>query len=116
MQKPTKQHTNLARALRRQSTKAEQIMWRALRNYQLDGIKFTRQLPIDGFIVDFCCRSQKLIVEIDGGVHIGREREDQQREIHLEELGYKILRFTNDQVMHDLNQVVEIIRSHFSGV
>jgi very-short-patch-repair endonuclease len=115
MQKPTKQYTNLARKLRKQPTRAEQIIWRTLRNNQLDGIKFTRQVPIDGFIVDFCCRSQKLIIEIDGEVHVGREREDHQREIYLEGLGYKILRFTNDQVMHDLNQVVEVIRSQFSA-
>ena len=89
-------------------------MWRTLRNYQLDGVKFTRQVPIDGFIVDFCCRSQKLIIEIDGGIHVGREREDRQREIQLQNLGYRILRFTNDQVIHDLNQVVEIIRSQLS--
>jgi very-short-patch-repair endonuclease len=114
MQRPTKQYTKLARKLRKQPTRAEQIMWRTLRNYQLDGIKFTRQVPIEGFIVDFCCRSHKLIIEIDGGIHIGREREDHQREVLLERLGYKFLRFTNDQVMHDLNQVIEVIRSQFS--
>lgn len=68
-----KQHTQLTRSLRKHSTKAEQVMWKALRNRNLDNLKFYRQVPIGPYIVDFYNRSQKLIIEIDGGVHVGKE-------------------------------------------
>jgi very-short-patch-repair endonuclease len=110
MKGPTKQQTGLARNLRRRSTKAEQIMWRMLRNRQLDGQKFYRQYPIGYYVVDFCCRKLKIVIEIDGGVHIGKEMDDRERESHLEEQGFHVMRFTNDQINNDLNQVAEEIR------
>ncbi len=84
-------------------------MWRVLRNRQLGGYKFYRQAPVGSYIADFCCRSKRLIIEIDGGVHVDREEQDEEREKALRELNYRIIRFTNDQVMDDLDQVVEEI-------
>jgi 5-methyltetrahydrofolate--homocysteine methyltransferase len=110
----SKSQLSLARRLRNQSTKAEQIMWRVLRNRQLDGYKFYRQVPLGDYVVDFCCKSQQLIIEIDGGIHVGREIQDQEREKSLEKLGFQVIRFTNDQVNNDLNQVVEVIRASLS--
>jgi len=84
-------------------------MWKVLRNRQLGGYKFYRQAPVGSYIADFCCRSKRLIIEIDGGVHVGREEQDREREEALRGLNYRIIRFTNDQVINDLNQVVEAI-------
>ncbi len=106
---PENSQTDLARKLRKHSTKAEQIMWGVLRNRQLGGYKFYRQEPVGSYIVDFCCRSKRLIIEIDGGVHVGREGQDEEREKAFVELNYRIIRFTNDQVIDNLNQVVEAI-------
>jgi very-short-patch-repair endonuclease len=110
MKDSEKQHTQLARSLRQRSTKAEQIMWKTLRNHQLDDLKFYRQYPIGPYIVDFCDRSLKLIIEIDGDVHVGKEFKDRRRQAYLEEKGFSVIRFTNDQVINDLNQVAEEIR------
>jgi len=110
----SKSQLSLARRLRNQSTKAEQIMWRVLRNRQLSGYKFYRQVPLGAYVVDFCCKSRQFIIEIDGGIHVGRETQDQEREKSLEKLGFQVIRFTNDQVNNDLNQVVEVIRSSLS--
>ena len=84
-------------------------MWKTLRNHQLDGLKFYRQYPIGPYIVDFCNRSLKLIIEIDGGIHVGKEFEDQRRQTYLEEKGFYVIRFTNDHVINDLNQIAEEI-------
>lgn len=105
-----KSKTALARKLRQHSTGAEQRMWAVLRNRQVEGFKFYRQFPIGPYIADFCCRSLRLVVEIDGGSHIGKEVEDAQREKNLQALGYEVNRFTNDQVMKDIDQVVEAIK------
>ncbi len=101
--------TELARNLRKKATPAERKLWAVLRNRQLGGFKFYRQFPIEPYIVDFCCRSKRLIIEIDGGVHVGRENDDQKRARYLEEKGYTIIRFNNNHVIYDINQVVEAI-------
>lgn len=91
-----------ARRMRREPTKAEEVLWRALRGRLLDGTKFRRQHPIDRFVVDFCCPESKLVVEIDGSIHESRNREDRFRQTVLEHLGYQVIRFRNDDVMTDL--------------
>jgi isoleucyl-tRNA synthetase len=92
-------------------TSAENIIWNTLRNRELEGFKFRRQHIIDRFIADFVCLSKKLVVEVDGNVHTVPEVQvsDQQRTEILEGLGYKVLRFTNDQIFHDIEGVLEII-------
>jgi very-short-patch-repair endonuclease len=111
MAKHSRPQTNLARKLRKKSTKAEQAAWKILRNRQIDGLKFYRQYPVGSYIVDFCCRTLDLVIEVDGDIHAGKETEDKKREEYLEKEGYRIIRFTNDQILYDGNQVVEAIRS-----
>lgn len=107
----SKSSVELARKFRKQPTRAEQILWRVLRNRQLDGYKFYRQKPIGPYVVDFCCWSRRLVIEVDGGVHVGREDQDREREQALEKLGYRVIRFTNDQIEKEMNLVVEAIRA-----
>jgi len=110
----SKSSVDLARKFRKQPTRAEQALWRVLRNRQLDGYKFNRQKPIGPYVVDFCCWSRRLVVEVDGGVHVGREAQDGEWERALEGLGYRVIRFTNDEVERDMDQVVEVIRAALS--
>ena len=100
-----------ARDNRKNSTEAEKLLWQVLRNKQL-GVQFRRQHAIDIFIADFICIACKLIVEVDGDYHNTPEQEeyDQQRTYMLETLGYKILRFTNDEIINNIGQVVSTIK------
>ncbi len=85
-------------------------MWSWLRSGQLDGFRFRRQFPIGNFIVDFCCRERKLIVEVDGGQHDLEREKDLKREELLAARGYRILRFWNDEVLNATEGVLERIR------
>lgn len=100
-----------AKALRGNPTPAEKIVWEVLRNRNLDGYKFRRQHPVDYFIVDFICHEGCLVVELDGQVHEDTEQKeyDEGRSFELEELGYKVLRFQNDEVFNDLDGVLKWI-------
>ena len=98
-----------ARALRRQMTEAEKKMWSKLRDRRLDGIKFKRQKPIAGYIVDFVALDFKLIVEIDGGQHAERVTEDAARTKTLEECGYHVVRFWNHDVLGNIEGVLEAL-------
>ena len=98
-----------ARRLRRELTPAESILWEALRGRQLDGLKFRCQHPVGKFILDFYCPSVKLVIEVDGGIHDQQQEYDQARTEKLEAFGYRVLRFTDDQVMKDLSAVLETI-------
>ncbi len=98
-----------ARELRRKPTPAEALLWSRLRRRQL-GVRFRRQHAIDRFIVDFYCAEARLIVEVDGDVHDLQPERDEVRQAILEALGYRVLRFRNEEVMHDLERVVEEIR------
>jgi len=88
--------------LRNNQTDAEAVLWRYLKGKEL-GVKFIRQFGIENYIVDFCCRNKKLIIEIDGGVHNDLEvkRNDKNRTEDLERFGYKVIRFTNQEVLND---------------
>jgi very-short-patch-repair endonuclease len=100
-----------ARQLRAEQTNAEAILWRALRDRRLKGIKFRRQQPIDRYVVDFVSLGAKLIVEIDGATH-STEREsarDAERTRVLESLGFHIVRVTNIDVYKNLGGVLEMI-------
>jgi len=101
----------VARRMRREPTLAEQVLWQRLRGRQLAGFKFHRQYSIDRFIVDFYCASAGLIVETDGGVHAQQVEADQEREELLTSLGFRVIRFTNTQVLEEIDQVLESIQS-----
>ena len=100
-----------ARELREQLTPAERVLWSRLRNRQLLGLKFRRQFPIEGFIADFCCYEARLILEVDGKVHAepSQRAHDENRDIFLHSLGYKVLRFSNQQVLTSLQSVLDQI-------
>ncbi len=98
-----------ARALRRQMTEAEKVMWSKLRDRRLDGVKFKRQKPIAGYIVDFVALDLKLIVEIDGGQHAEKATEDAARTRVLEDSGYHVVRFWNHDVLGNIEGVLEAL-------
>ncbi|CAN5278881.1 hypothetical protein BH23BAC2_BH23BAC2_15250 [soil metagenome] len=94
-----------AKEMRKNSTPAEEILWQKLKSKKLDA-KFRRQHPIDNYIVDFVCLSKKLIIEIDGEIHQFQKEADDQRQLKLEaKMGYRVLRFTNEEVLKDVRAV-----------
>ena len=111
---PLETRTERARDLRRRQTHAETILWQALRASRLDGLRFRRQHPIDGYFVDFACLSLKIIIELDGKVHEEDQQQidDYHRQQAIEALGWSILRFPNDQITGALPAVLDAIRNH----
>jgi adenine-specific DNA-methyltransferase len=95
--------TSRSRALRRDSTEAEKKLWSVLRNRQLNGLKFRKQVEIGSYIVDFLCPEKRLIIEVDGGQH-APER-DARRTAYLESQGFRIIRFWNNDVLENLDGV-----------
>ncbi|MFU8827215.1 MAG: endonuclease domain-containing protein [Brevefilum sp.] len=98
-----------ARYMRQNPTKAENLLWQELRARKLGGFKFRRQHPIGTFIVDFYCPERKLVIEIDGPVHLQQIAYDSERETYLQRLGYYIIRFENDEVIFRIERVLKII-------
>lgn len=104
-----------ARDLRRNSTLQEIKLWNILKNRQFYGYNFLRQYPIKPYIVDFICRKKKLIIEIDGGQHnqLNDILYDKQRTEFLNSLGYKVIRFWNNEIDNNIEGVYEILKSEF---
>ena len=106
-----------ARILRKTQTPAERVLWGSLRNRGLEGKKFLRQHPIllesDGkatfFVVDFFCAEEDLVIEVDGGIHLGQVEHDRAREDALNALGYRVLRVRNKEIEDDLAKALEKI-------
>lgn len=92
--------------LRKQTTPAEQKLWAYLRLMRADGIHFRRQYAIGSFITDFCAPRRKLIIELDGSQHLEQEQYDEERTKYLESQGYKVLRFWNNNVMNNIEDVI----------
>ena len=92
-------------------TGAEATLWAQLRANRLDGLRFRRQQVIEGFIVDFYCDILRLIIEVDGPIHDVQFEADREREDALTGRNPRVLRFTNDEVMHDLPGVLAQIRA-----
>ena len=101
--------TNRARQLRRSQTDAERTLWKHLRDRRLEGYKFRRQRPLGRYIVDLVCLEEKLVVEVDGGQHSGRQLYDSERDKWLESQGYRVQRFWNNEVLDDIEAVKEAI-------
>jgi very-short-patch-repair endonuclease len=101
----------VARTLRQQMTPAENLLWQHLRRKQIDSARFRRQHPIGYFVVDFYCAEHRLIVEVDGDVHIAQDDYDKARTEWLAEQGYRVIRFSNQQVHQQMSAVLEAIRS-----
>src|SRR5258708_6848130 len=98
-----------SRELRTASTDAELKLWSMLRNRGLGGFKFRRQFPIGGYIADFVCIERKLIIEVDGFQHVEREQYDRQRTADLNARGFRVLRFWNNDVLENTDDVAEEI-------
>jgi very-short-patch-repair endonuclease len=97
-----------ARTMRKESTNAERRMWARLRNGQLNGLKFRRQVPIGNAIADFVCYEHQLIVEVDGGQH-SENAYDKLRDAELTRRGFRVLRFWNIDVMRNTRGVLDTI-------
>lgn len=98
-----------ARDLRKRETKAEQVLWAALRDRRLNGIKFRRQHPIERYVLDFYCAEARLGIELDGEIHKSQSDMDEFRTEFLVASGIKIVRFNNGEVLTDLSTVLEQI-------
>ncbi|ATC25742.1 endonuclease domain-containing protein [Caulobacter vibrioides] len=107
--------TAVARRLRRGQTLAEKVLWNLVRNRRLGGYRFLRQVPIDRYFADFVCEAAKVIVELDGPVHEGREDYDDRRTEALALFGYLVLRFRNERVLADpggtADEILAVLRS-----
>lgn len=102
-----------AKNLRKNGTDAERHLWYYLRANRF-GYKFKRQVPLKRFIVDFACLEKHLIVELDGGQHQDNQTYDDQRTIELKQLGFRVLRFWNNDVFINTEGVLEMIRQALS--
>ena len=98
-----------ARKMRTDPTSAEAKFWQSLRKRQLGGLKFRRQHIIGAYIVDFYCPEGKLIVEVDGPVHEYQIQYDRERKDDLSAMGYKVVRFKNEEIIEDLDLVLNTI-------
>jgi len=105
----------IRKELRNNLTPSEATLWRMLKGKQLEGRKFRRQHSIANYIVDFYCPSEHLIIEVDGSVHLDLvvNQNDYIRDEYLIEKGFKVLRFTNDEVRDDIMSVLERIKEEF---
>jgi very-short-patch-repair endonuclease len=109
---------NTARILRTHLTDSEQLLWSRLRRKQLLGVQFYRQKPLGNYIVDFYAPSVRLVIEVDGAQHLEvvQVRHDQRRTAYLERQGLRVLRFTNLEVLQQLDAVMEEIYRAVEGV
>jgi very-short-patch-repair endonuclease len=98
-----------ARVLRRPLTPAEAVLWKHLRGRRFAGLKFRRQQPVDHYIADLYCAAARLVVELDGETHVGKDIHDARRQAHLEGQGLRVIRFWNTAVYDDLDMVLEVI-------
>ena len=105
-----KRLTSYAKSLRQNATQAEKALWHRLRNRQMEGIKFRRQQPIEGYIVDFVSFETRLVVELDGGQHAVERQKDIKRDRCLHDKGFTVLRFWNHEVLGNLDGVLAVIR------
>ena len=101
-----------SRELRKRSTEAEEILWQFLRNKKHNGLKFRRKHPLKDYIADFYCHELKLVIEIDGGIHNVHQNliYDNDRTSVLNELGLTVIRFTNNEVLNNLPEVLKKIK------
>ena len=107
---PTRQELlRFARENRQKATKSELLLWRLLKNQQLSKLKFRRQHVIEPYVVDFACISEKLILEIDGDYHEFTSDEDAKRQRFLESLGWRVLRFSSEEVESNTEAVLAVV-------
>ena len=100
--------------LRKNPTESEKLLWNKLRNRQLEGIKFRRQHPFDDFAIDFYSHELELAIELDGGYHETKRQKfsDDCKDIQLMSFGLTVLRYTNENIFHSMDIVLEDIREY----
>lgn len=105
--------TARSRDLRQRQTYAENKLWQAIRGGRLGGLKFRRQHPISRYFVDFGCEKARLVIELDGGIHDDDDQAsyDLVRQREIESLGWLVLRFLNDEVVHELPKVLDAVKA-----
>ncbi|MFZ5882585.1 MAG: endonuclease domain-containing protein [Chloroflexota bacterium] len=108
-QKVSARQLERAKELRREMTPAEKILWKHLKANRLNGLHFRRQQIIHGYFADFLCHQHDLIVEVDGGIHDLQQEYDAEREEYLRSLGFRIVRFRNEEVTKNLEGVLQRI-------
>lgn len=105
----TQHGKTFARSLRKSETDAERKIWQQLRSRNLNGAKFRRQHPVGPYVVDFICINEKLIIELDGSQHQQQKDYDAERTAHLEQAGYRVLRFWDNDVLLRTESVMQAI-------
>ncbi|WP_438748212.1 endonuclease domain-containing protein [Pararhizobium sp. O133] len=108
------QHRHFVKSMRVDATLAENLLWQALRNSQLEGFKFKRQVPLDGYILDFVCFDARLVIEVDGFQHAENTR-DLARDAFLNGQGFRVLRFWNEEIVRNLDGVCLTILSELKN-
>lgn len=105
-----------AKENRRNMTLCERLLWEALRE-ELREVRFRRQHPIGDYIVDFACLPKRLVIEVDGGYHSEprQEHDDAVRTIDLKRMGYHVIRFSNEEIINDTNQVIQTIKQQMAS-
>ncbi|PKO12157.1 MAG: hypothetical protein CVU39_25465 [Chloroflexi bacterium HGW-Chloroflexi-10] len=119
---PIDQHSRMheyAKEFRKFATPAEKVLWENLSRRKIGGYKFRRQHPIGPFITDFCCPELKLVIEVDGAIHQSRQEFDESRSLWLNEKGYTVIRFSNEQVLENTKttiiEITNMIKSLSDG-
>ncbi len=112
MRHPNKDTLTRAKHLRQTSTSAEETLWSHLRDRRFLGLKFRRQAPVGPYVVDFLCHEMRLVLEVDGSIHLEPHliSHDQNRDANLQALGYRVLRYSNEQLQDDLDSILETLR------
>ena len=98
-----------AKELHRNMSPAEAELWKHLRAHRMGNVHFRNQHAIGTYIVDFCAPRKKLIIELDGSQHLEQEEYDDERTRYLESRGYRVLRFWNNDVMNNIDDVLKVI-------
>lgn len=108
--------TILAKNLRKNATIQERRLWNLLKNRQFYNLKFKRQQPVGEYIVDFICKEAKIIIEVDGGQHNTNDniRRDKERTDYLEGLGYKVIRFWNNEIYEDIDGILSKLKEEIN--
>jgi very-short-patch-repair endonuclease len=108
--------TDRARELRKRRTDAEILFWEAVRGRRFHGLKFVRQKPLLGFIADFYCAQLKTVIEIDGDIHDETKEYDQARSDELRTHGILVVRYANDDIISNLDNVLEDLKRRLENL
>ncbi|HEX8209630.1 MAG TPA: endonuclease domain-containing protein [Longimicrobium sp.] len=100
-----------ARAMRKDPTPAERVLWNELRDNRFCDVPFRRQHPVDRFVLDFYCASRKLAIEVDGEIHEHQREHDEERTNALAARGIRVIRFRNEDVLDRIDQVLQTLRA-----